>query len=217
MSFMRGAKHSGGFPKNGEMHGDVPGRHSREGWLHVTDHSSVYLQGKQYRDMKEWSRPCAVCGAKFSVFEKAGTIDANSRFSNRTCDAHRNLLPAVEKGYIVWSATAGGMIAGTMCVGAIGAVPVPNEELAELKKELAAAYSVSMDHMQEKGVAVRALETLRKDYDKAMAELHAFKTQYDLQPAMEAAKPAFDGKAALARELEAKNNSKIFPWGVDSP
>lgn len=153
MSFMRGQR-TGGFPKAGEMKGDVAGRHSREGWLHVTDHSSVYLSGKQYRDMKEWSRPCAVCKAKFSVFEKTGTVDANSRFSNRTCDAHRNLLAAVEKGYLVWSEAAGGMVTGTACVGVVGAVGADELErlrmmVATMKEELTGLYARDKGHFAE--------------------------------------------------------------------
>lgn len=203
----------GGFPKPGEIRGDVPGRHSREGWLHVADHNSVSLQGKQYRDMKEWSRPCAVCGTKFSVFEKSGTVDANSRFSNRTCDAHRNLLPAVEKGYIVWSASHGGMIAGTACVGSVAGTAVQDgADVEALKKE-------------NKEYAEAIIENLA-DIGRLKRELTALKATHELQPAMQlvtqeqadaaaarilSAEPvqhvAFDPHALLAAEIARKP-----PW-----
>src|SRR5580765_1811645 len=131
MSYTRGAR-SGGFPKPGELRGDMPGRHSRDGWECIGEHTSIQLQGKQYRNMKEWSRPCAICGVKFSIYEKSGSADANSRFGNKTCEVHRNLLAAVEKGYLAWSTELNGMVPGPKCVS--GDVSIAgNEELDQLR------------------------------------------------------------------------------------
>src|ERR1700731_2538799 len=144
MSFRRGAR-TGGFPQNGELT-DVPSRHTRGGWTEVKTHTSVVLHGKQYRNMREWSRPCVVCKSNFSAFESSGRADANSQFSNKTCTAHRGLLPALERGFIVWSDTLKGIVPGASCVST--EVPTgPNEELetlrtvnATMKEELEGLY-----------------------------------------------------------------------------
>jgi hypothetical protein len=114
MSFLRGQRNAGGFPPNGQMSNPDPGRHSRDGWQFVAERESIQLQGKQYRHMKEWSRPCAICGTHFSIFEKSGAVDANSRFSNKTCEHHRGLLPAMEKGLIRWDTGTKRLVAGLM-------------------------------------------------------------------------------------------------------
>lgn len=206
MSFTRGFKQAGGFPKNGEMV-DVPSRHSRDGWAEVATHTSVVLHGKQYRNMKEWSRPCVICNEKFSAFESSSRSDANSQFSNKTCTPHRGLLPALEKGFIAWSKELGGMVPGAMCVSRDVPAGAPSEELEGLRSWKA---TVSEE--------LAGLDQLRRDYGKVMAEvqplkaeIHALKTElapYKLKPALEAAKP-FDGHAALAAELAAKNK---MPW-----
>ena len=128
MSFTRTMQN--GFRRPDDIPKDDPGRHSRDGWTCIADHSSVQLQGKQYRNMKEWARACAVCGVTFSVYERSGAVDANSRFSSKTCEAHRKLLAAVEKGYLVWSAALNGMIAGPACVGSAADI---NAELEQLR------------------------------------------------------------------------------------
>lgn len=140
MSFIRG------FRPNGDLV-DVQSRHSRDGWTHVQDHSSVYLDGKQYRHMREWRRPCVVCEGDVQVFEKVGAVDANSRFSNRTCKDHRGMLPAIEKGYLAWSKDLRGMVPGPSCVSSEPAA-ISTEELEELrmankimKEELSGLYA----------------------------------------------------------------------------
>jgi hypothetical protein len=167
MSFIRGAKMAKGFPKNGEMSGDVPSRHSREGWIEGKTHNSVTLYGKPYRDMKEWYRPCSVCGVNFSVFEKRDALDASSRFSYRTCDNHRNLMPAMEKGFITWSTELGGMVPGAMCVS--GYVrPMNNTEMDQLRM---------------------VNKTMKEELDclyPRVKELEAKLAKYELQSAMEA-------------------------------
>lgn len=130
MSFRRGAR-TGGFPQNGELT-DVPSRHTRDGWTEVVTHTSIVLHGKQYRNMREWCRPCVVCKSNFSSFESAGRTDANSQFSNKTCPAHRGLLPALERGFIVWSDSLKGIVPGASCVST--EVPaVRSEELETLR------------------------------------------------------------------------------------
>ena len=69
MSFTRGSRTRGGFPKPGEEMRDDPGRHDRAGWTHVKDHESTYIEGKQYRHMREWTRPCAICEGLTHAFE----------------------------------------------------------------------------------------------------------------------------------------------------
>lgn len=96
-------------------------RNTRDGWNAVQDHDSIYLKGKQYRDMREWQRPCGVCGAAFAVFEKTTAEHAGSQFSNRTCDAHRSLTPAFEKGFLAWDGHA--IVAGPKCGGGAPTVP----------------------------------------------------------------------------------------------
>ncbi len=162
MSFSRGAYTRNGFPKPGDGPVDVASRHNREGWTRVAQHDSVQLGGKQYRHMEEWSRPCAICETKFSVYEKSGQVDANSRFSNRTCEAHRGLLPAFEKGFIAWDKDAGTMTAGYACSGAVA-----NDDLATVTKERDEAWEMNVELMTELG------------------KLKARLAKYELQPAMQ--------------------------------
>lgn len=62
---------------------------SKEGWTHERDHDKVTLGKKQYRNMEEWSRPCALCGNPFSIFVRTGAGELNSSFGLRTCKDHR--------------------------------------------------------------------------------------------------------------------------------
>lgn len=200
MSFRRGAR-SGGFPQPGEELKDVPGRHNRDGWSEVATHSSIVLHGKQYRHMKEWSRPCVVCDAKFSAFENATRADANSQFSNKTCTAHRGLLPALEKGFIAWSKEAGAIVPGAKCGGSSAEGGEDLERLhmmvATMKEELDPLYGRNKELFAEIQVLKAKLAT------------------FLLQPAMEAqqnvkpVKPAFDSHALLAADIAAKNK---MPW-----
>lgn len=204
MSFKRGLRQAGGFPKPGEELKDVPGRHSREGWVHVTDHASTYIEGKQYKHMREWSRPCAICGGAIAAFEKMNTVDANSRFSNRTCKEHRGLLPAFEKGFIAWNKDAGAIVAGGKCKNSDGTgeiVTADGEELERLRMMVAS--------MKEE------LDPLYARNKELFAEIQVLKAKmatFLLQPAMEAqqnAKPAFDPHALLAADIAVKNK---MPW-----
>jgi hypothetical protein len=148
MSFTRGERMRGGFAKPGELPIDVPSRHNREGWVETAQHDSVQLNGKQYRHMKEWQRPCAICGEKYSVFEKVGQVDANSRFSNRTCDLHRGLLPAFEKGFIAWDSTVRCVVAGFACTG-VGEPDKLRMANSTMKEELAGLYSRNSELFSE--------------------------------------------------------------------
>jgi hypothetical protein len=65
---------------------------SKDGWTHDRDHDKVQLGKKQYRNMEEWARPCAVCGEKFSIFVRANS-GTNSSFGLRTCKVHRGERP----------------------------------------------------------------------------------------------------------------------------
>ena len=187
MSFTRGFRKMGGFGKPGEELKDIPSRHSRDGWVHVADRDSTYIDGKQYRHMREWQRPCAICSEPVVAFEKVGTVDANSRFSNRTCKEHRGLLPAFEKGFIVWSKEAHAIVPGVMC----GAATVDAEELTDLKQRLKEAYELNEDMCRIRRVLVEDLglspladgvtpETVRA----AIGELKRQLAKYELQPAI---------------------------------
>jgi hypothetical protein len=148
MSFTRGFRQMKGFPKNGEMVDDR-GRFTRDGWVHRADHDSVHIGGKQYRNMREWTRPCVVCGDAVTAFEKNGTVDASSRFGNKTCKNHRGLLPALERGFIVWNAELKGIVPGASCVSKdVPLAVAPTEELETLrtanvtmKEELTGLYA----------------------------------------------------------------------------
>lgn len=163
MSFIRGARTLNGFPKPGDELRNDPGRHSREGWVQVTDHASVYIEGKQYRHMREWKRPCAICGGDMFAFEKMGTADANSRFSNRTCKDHRGLLPAFEKGYIAWDPVEKRMVAGPACNGG---APVNKSEFDEIKAQRDEYAEGVMDQMQANGNLRREMEVLKAELAK---------------------------------------------------
>lgn len=191
MSFRRGARKLGGFPRNGEMAPDIPSRHSREGWVMISDHDSVYIGGKQYRHMREWRRPCAVCGAPFPIYEKIGTTEANSRFSNRTCDAHRGLLPAFEKGYIAWDGHV--VVAGIKCGKLDNSAPVQQQNgfakinveggkyTVEDNKELEAAYDVNVKLMSDLSAANARYEAVFRELQECKAKL----ARYELPAAMQ--------------------------------
>jgi hypothetical protein len=178
MSFTRGAK-IGGFPKNGEIRSDVPGRHSRDGWTHREDHASVYIEGKQYRSMREWSRPCVVCGTDILAFEKSGTVDANSRFGNKTCKDHRGLLPAMERGFIAWSVTLRGIVPGPSCVSSD--VPAVTDESLRMANK----------------VMTEELDGLYADNKDLKARL----AKYELQPALVAEHSGHASNGVLPTKL----------------
>lgn len=69
---------------------------SKDGWNHNRDHDKIRLGRKEYRNMEEWTRPCAVCGEAFSIFVRAnGNGLVNSSFGLRTCQKHRGEKPGV--------------------------------------------------------------------------------------------------------------------------
>lgn len=62
---------------------------SKDGWTHDRDHEKISLGKKQYRNMEEWSRPCAACQKSFSIFVRQNTTGINSNFGYRNCKEHR--------------------------------------------------------------------------------------------------------------------------------
>lgn len=222
MSFVRGAFKRGGFPKPEDGPVDMPGRHTREGWTEVREHDSIYLGSKQYRNMKEWSRPCAICGSRFSAFEKVGQVDANSRFSNRTCEAHRGLTTAFDKGFLAWDAQNGVMVPGIKCAAA-----GTEQLLTRLKEAEDGAAAVAQ---QAGGVRKAIHEELGLSYigdaisyDTVKAAIRTLKGEHELTSAVkqagEVAEPpkqevvtvqsSFDPHAALAAAIAAENK---MPW-----
>lgn len=67
---------------------------SKDGWTQVRDHEKITLGRKTYRNMEEWSRPCAACGAPFEIFVRTNAGMVNSSFGLRTCKEHRGQKPA---------------------------------------------------------------------------------------------------------------------------
>lgn len=184
MSFTRGNKTRGGFAKPSDSLTDDPGRFSRDGWTHERDHESIQIAGRQYRNMKEWSRPCSICGTKYSVFEKSGAVDANSRFGNKTCDQHRGLVPAFEKGFIAWDPERSVMVAGPKCAGGVDA----GEMYSRMKEAEDGAAAVAV---QAAGIRKAVHEQLGLsligdaiNYDSVTAAIQALKAKYELGPAL---------------------------------
>lgn len=62
---------------------------SKDGWTLELQHDKVQLGRKAYRNMEEWSRPCGVCGEKFSIFTRANEASPSASFGLRTCKPHR--------------------------------------------------------------------------------------------------------------------------------
>jgi hypothetical protein len=125
---------------------------ARVGWQLVRNHDSIQLQGKQYRHMTEWSRPCSICSVSFSIFEKTGAIDANSRFGNKTCDAHRGLIPAIEKGVLAWDSGAKCIIPGP-ALGGVNLAELQQLRMINkcMKEELEGLYADLQEYTQKFG------------------------------------------------------------------
>ncbi len=101
---------------------------TKDGWTHQRDHDKVQLGRKQYRNMEEWSRPCAVCGEPFSIFTRAnGSGVVNSSFGLRTCQSHRGERPGA---------------VGTPATGEVEGLRTAN---ATMREELDGLYSVVRD------------------------------------------------------------------------
>lgn len=155
---------------------------SKDGWVNDREHDKVTLGKKQYRNMEEWSRPCAVCGEKFNIFVRANANAVNASFGLRTCKEHRGQR-----------------------VGAAGVV-ISTEETDTLKKELAEAYEANAE-MSSSAAGLRRFaneafglslvgpainyDSVTAAYAKVygdMQELKARLAKYELAPAMEAVK-----------------------------
>lgn len=143
---------------------------SKDGWTLEREHDKITLGKKQYRNMEEWSRPCAVCAEKFFIYVRAGAQSVNSSFGLRTCKDHRGQR-----------------------TGAVGSV-ANDEELAAVKKELDEAYEANLELMQQAGGVRKAIhETLGLSllgdairYDTVKAAIESLKAKYELQAAVEA-------------------------------
>lgn len=69
---------------------------SKEGWAHEQNHDRITLGKKQYRNMEEWSRPCATCKTSFSIFVRQNSTGINSNFGYRNCKDHRGNRVSVD-------------------------------------------------------------------------------------------------------------------------
>jgi hypothetical protein len=208
MSFTRGFRQMKGFPKDGEMINDM-GRFTRDGWVHRADHDSVHIGGKQYRNMREWTRPCVVCGDPVTAYEKNGTVDASSRFGNKTCKAHRGLLPALERGFIVWSAELKGIVPGASCVSKDVPPPAPidSEELerlrtanATMKEELTGLYA-QLKELRAQSVPITAAPAAPKTYGLLPEPLTMAESTRRMNASQE-----------LLQKWLTQNNVQKMPW-----
>lgn len=163
---------------------------SKDGWTLERDHDKITLGKKQYRNMQEHSRPCGVCGEKFSIFVRASAPSVNASFGLRTCKDHRGQklgtagtavfeqheeLERLQAWEAVWH-KALRFVQGRC----------PEATMLNIDECLVAGFATADKQFQENS--------------KFKAEIHALKLKlepYELRPAMEAA----------------KNNSKDFPWG----
>lgn len=152
---------------------------SKDGWALECEHDKVTLGKKQYRNMEEWSRPCAVCGGKFSIFVRASAASVNASFGLRTCKEHR------------------GQKLGTPGT----AVFEQHEELEQLQTWAAVWYR-TLEHVQTKfpdatmqnideraALLIQAADTMHANYQSLFEELQVVKARlarYELQPAMQA-------------------------------
>ncbi len=115
---------------------------SKDGWTLDRQHEKVTLGRKQYRNMEEWSRPCCVCGDKFSIFTSMNAVNINSSFGLRTCEKHRG-----QKGT---NANMG-------------------DEFAQVLRERDEAWAMNAELMQQNGELRRRLATY--ELPAAFAEL----------------------------------------------
>ena len=147
-------------------------RPSRDGWNHKTDHQSVQIDGKQYRDMREWTRPCVVCNGDVTAFEKIDAADINSRFGMKTCPAHRGLMPAFERGFIAWDASAKRLIPGTAITGTFSRPTVITEQ------PIAAILTpAELTELESLRMYKNTVSEELKELDSLRRENHALKTQ----------------------------------------
>lgn len=118
---------------------------SKDGWTHDRDHDKVQLGKKQYRNMEEWSRPCAVCGEKFSIYVRGNAPGGlvNSSFGLRTCRTHRGEKP------------------GTAGMPAPGEVDTLRTANATMSEELTGLYA----RLREQGDTIDMLQDMLSRYE----------------------------------------------------
>jgi hypothetical protein len=184
-----------------------------------------WFQG-QFRAAHRITRPCPTCSETIVLDVTTKALEGkatNHGLALRRCKACRGALKTGPAEYSERKA-----------LGAEKRAAEPEEvkelerlrkENAELKTKPAPSGDATSDQIQNamltQSVLVLQAENVRlkADYARVFAEVQPLKAElakYKLGPAMEAAKPKFDPHAELAK-VTAKNNSKIFPWGVDSP
>jgi hypothetical protein len=158
-------------------------------WTKLENKNSLMQKGTQYRNMQAWSRPCALCKKEFVAYTP-GNSPADKAPTVTTCEEHRGAPNGISYGWLAWDGK--NVVPGPkMKTG--GAVD--SEELAEAKA-LAAEYAEgAMNELQRSGV-------LKRENDELKAKL----ARYELQPAMQQAKP-FN-----AHELLAAETAQKMPW-----
>jgi hypothetical protein len=160
---------------------------TKEGWTHEQNHEKITLGKKQYRNMEEWSRPCAACAKPFSIFVRMNTTGINSNFGYRNCKDHR-----------------GQKVAGSIA-------PISNED-AEIMEEWRKVWKECHPLLLPHGLVgvdtfAAAVQRLSDQNVARFSELQPLKAEnhdlrmrlakYELQPALEA-------------------QAKIFPWNENS-
>jgi hypothetical protein len=130
---------------------------SKDGWTLEREHDKVQLGKKQYRNMEEWTRPCAVCAEKFSIFVRTNGAGVNASFGLKTCRQHRGQLSAAAAGPGVEN---------------IAALRAENEKLKT--------------QLQNVNSYCASLERVHKEQFEELQVVEARLAKYELQPAMEA-------------------------------
>lgn len=128
---------------------------------HGAQNSHTGKDGKQYRNMRRFTRPCQVCADVFEAFLPANS-PVNARPTLTTCEAHRGAPQAIRYGYLRWDAATRQLVPGPKC-GAGGSDEI--RELREVEVAWGAIWSETFDvlkpygltHMGNYADAVKAL------------------------------------------------------------
>jgi hypothetical protein len=145
---------------------------SKDGWDHDTDHERITLGKKTYRNMEEWSRPCGVCGTRFSIYVRTNATAVNSSFGLKTCKEHRGQK-------------IGG---GVLDSGAVEELRAELKGMQELLAEWSAVWKTC--HPLLKPYGLGGVDT----FARAVQAMHARLAAYELPAAMAQAEAGIEKK-----------------------
>lgn len=135
---------------------------NKDGWNLERNHDKITLGKKQYRNMEEWCRPCAVCGEPFTIYVRASAGAVNASFGLRTCKDHRGMKPGVT-----------GTLHG-----------ISSEEFDAVKQERDEAWEANLELLAKHKAVFDDLQVAKGE----IASLRGRLAQYELPEAMAAAK-----------------------------